>query len=261
MLRLALGTILSLLPRRWRRERPLAEALPWQQGAVLSGLLESLLALAAMVYWYSYAVVHWSANAFDSAMRNGPEAQVPGQAIGFSALVLWALYPQTWGLAFFVLEGLLRSLAAAFTGEVYGTAPLAFVDWCYGKITGRPPDGDDLHRLGAKTHLKLFASAMKEKIATRRLPKLADELIESEQGGEKYLEIHASRPKSEWTPPRIVRVGAAYFRLEQVLSAKTARPFVYRLRQLPAGVPGRTVIVYEQQRPEPRENPDIAEEG
>ncbi len=95
MLRLALGTILSLLPRRWRRERPLAEALPWQQGAVLSGLLESLLALAAMVYWYSYSVVHWSANAFDSAMRNGPEAQVPGQAIGFSALVLrrrWLLW-------------------------------------------------------------------------------------------------------------------------------------------------------------------------
>ncbi len=117
-----------------------------------------------------------------------------------------------------------------------------------------------MHRLGAKTHLKLFVSAIKEKIATRRLPKLADELIASEQGGEKYLEIRASRPKSEWTPPRIVRVGAAYFRLEQVLSAKAARPFVYRLRQLPAGVPGRTVIVYEQ-RSEPRETPEISEEG
>ena len=261
MLRLALGAIFSLLPRRWRGERPLAEALPWRQGAVLSGLLESLLALIAMVYWYSYAVVHWSANAFDSALRNGPESQVPGQAIGFSALVLWVLYPQTWGLAFFVLEGVVRSLAAAFTGQVFGTAPLAFVDWCYGKITGRPPEGDDLHRLGAKTHWKLFVSAMKEEIATRRLPKLADQLIESEHGREKYLEIHASRPKSEWIPPRIVRVGATYFRLEQVLSAKTTRPFVYRLRQLPAGVPGRTVIVYQQPRPEPRETPDISEKG
>ena len=145
MWRLALGTVLSPLPRRWRVALQPGKGLPWVSATVLSGLLESLLAFVGLVYWYYLSVTTWAANAMDSALRNGPESAVPGQAIGFSALVLLLLYPFSWLMIFFVIEGLVRWLAAAFIEQTFGILPLAFADWCYGKATGRPAEGDALH--------------------------------------------------------------------------------------------------------------------
>jgi len=80
------------------------------------------------------------------------------------------------------------------------------------------------------------------------LPELEDELVESTRAGESFLEIHASRPKPEWVPPRVVRIGDAYFRLEEWSPGKSPRPFVFALRRLAAGVPGRSVILYQAPR-------------
>jgi hypothetical protein len=248
MWRLALGTILSLLPRRWRTVLRLREAIPWTRATLLSGFLESLLALLGLVSWYSHSVTRWAANALDSALRNGPERAVPGQAIGFSALVLWLIHPLTWLIGFFVIEGLLRLLAAAFTGQIFGTAPLAFADWSYGKLTGRPLEGDALHTLSARAQYRSIVSAVREKIIVASLPEIADELLEQSAGGEAFLEIHSSRAKAEWIPPKTVRIGDAYFRLEQLAQGNAPRPFIFRLRRVAAGAPGRTVIVYESPR-------------
>jgi hypothetical protein len=95
-----------LTPGRWRAGLRLNEAIPWVRATVCSGFLESLLAFFARIDWYSRSVTTWAANAFDSALRNGPERAVPGQAIGFSALVLWVIHPLTWLIGFFVIEGL-----------------------------------------------------------------------------------------------------------------------------------------------------------
>jgi hypothetical protein len=248
MWRLALGTILSLLPRRLRTVLRLNEAIRWTRATVLSGFLESLLALLGLVGWYSHSVTTWAANALDSALRNGPERAVPGQAIGFSALVLWVIHPLTWLIGFFVIEGLLRLLAAAFTGQIFGTAPLAFADWCYGKVTGRPLEGDALHTLSATAQYRSIVSAVREKLIVAGLPGIADELLEQSAGGEVFLEIHSSRAKAQWIPPKTVRSGDAYFRLEQLAQGNAPRPFIFRLRRVAAGAPGRTVIVYESPR-------------
>ena len=248
MWRLALGILLSILPQRWRDPLRLNESIPWEPATVLSGFVESLLALILLVYWYSHSVTTWAANALDSALRGGPDSAVPGQAIGFSALVLWILHPLTWLIAYFILEGLVRLLAAAFTDQIFGTLPLAFVDWCYGKAKRRPPEGDALHTPGTRAQLQSLFSALKEKIIVSRLPEVEDELVESTCTGESFLEIHSSRPKPEWIPPRVVRIGDAYFRLEQISQGKSPRPFVFALRRLAAGVPGRSVILYQAPR-------------
>ncbi len=248
MWRLALGAILSLLPRRWRAALRLQEALPWARSTVFSGFLESLLAFLALVKWYSYSVPTWAGNALDSALRNGPERSVPGQAIGFSALALWLIHPLTWLIGFFVFEGLLRLLAAAFTEQIFGTLPLAFVDWCIGKATGRPTEGDALHTPNARELVRSIISTVKEKMLAARFPEVADELVERFEGGEAFLEIHSSRAKAEWTPPKTVRIGDAYFRLEELKQSNAPRPFIFRMRRVAAGAPGRTVIVYESPR-------------
>ena len=245
MWRFVLGTILSALPRRWRSWFRLERAIPWPS-AMLSGFAESLLALAGLVYWYSHSVTKWAANAMESAMRNGPEAQVPGQAIGFSALVLWLIHPLTWGVGFFALEGTVRLLAAVSTEQSLATLPLVAVDWTYGKLSGRRPEGDAKHLPGMKELAGQFISGVKHGVRALRLPKLNDECKEVVESEELFLEIHASHAKGDWIPPRVVRAGAVYFRLEQALNGEGPRPFIYRLRRLEAGVPGRTVIVYER---------------
>jgi hypothetical protein len=245
MWRLALGIILSLLPRRWLTTLRWNQAIPWVPATVLSGFLESLLSFFALVDWYSHSVTQWAANAMDSALRNGPERAVPGQAIGFSALVLWLIHPLTWLIGFFVIEGLVRLLAAAFTEQIFATLPLAFADWCYGKATGRPAEGDALHMPSGREQLQSIVSIVKGKIIAARFQEVADELVELSEGGEAFLEIHSSRAKAEWIPPKTVRIGDVYFRLEQLAQGNVPRPFIFRLRRLAAGAPGRTVIVYE----------------
>ena len=239
---------MSPLPRRWRVALQPAKGLPWVSATVLSGLLESLLAFVGFAYWYYFSVAAWAANAMDSALRNGPERAVPGQAIGFSALVLLLLHPFSWLLIFFVIEGLVRWMAAAFTGQTFATLPLAFADWCYGKATGRPVEGDALHTPGARRQVHSFILAVKEEITAMWLPVVADELLERSEGGDAYLEIHSSHRKAEWVPPKTVRIGDRYFRLEQLAAGAKPRPYIFRLRRVAAGVPGWNVIVYEPPR-------------
>jgi len=83
------------------------------------------------------------------------------------------------------------------------------------------------------------------KIIAACFQEVADEPVELSEGGEAFLEIHSSRAKAEWIPPKTVRIGDVYFRLEQLAQGNVPRPFIFRLRRLAAGAPGRTVIGYE----------------
>jgi len=248
MWRIILGVLLSALPRRWRAPSLLEQPIPWERCAILSGLLESLLALLALVSWYSHSVTTWAANALDSALRGGPEASVPGQAIGFSALVLWCLHPLTWFIAYFVIEGVVRFLAAVSAEQILPSWPLAISDWTYGKLMHRQPEGDALHTPTARQQLRSLASTVKLSAKTAGLQDLPDELIEWSEDADLLLEIRSSRAKPEWVPPKVVRIGVSYYRLESNAEGPRPRPFVYRLRRLAAGVPGRHVLLYEPPR-------------
>jgi hypothetical protein len=248
MWKIVLGVALSVLPRRWRAPSLLEQAIAWERCAILSGLLESLLAMLGLIFWYSHSVTTWAANALDSALRGGPEASVPGQAIGFSALVLWCLHPLTWFIAYFVVEGVVRFLAAVSTEQILPSWPLAIVDWSYGKLTHHPPEGDALDTPTAKQQVKSLAATVRQSAKTAGLVELADERLESADAGETILEIHSLRSKAEWTPPRVVRVGQLYYRLEAASEGSRPRPFIYRLRRLAAGVPGRNVLLYQPPR-------------
>jgi hypothetical protein len=158
MYRIALGVVLSVLPRRWRAPSLFEQAIPWVRSAILSGLL----AMLALIAWYSHSVATWAANALDSVLRGGPEASVPGQAIGFSALVLWCLHPFTWFIAYFVVEGVIRFLAAISTEHILPSRPLVIVDWSYGKLTHRPNQGDALHTPTAKQQMQSLTAAVRQ---------------------------------------------------------------------------------------------------
>lgn len=71
-----------------------------------------------------------------------------------------------------------------------------------------------------------------------------DELRFRKEEGEELLEIRASRRKPDWDPPRVVYIEDAYYRLEASATKTGPRPFLYTLRRLSAGVPGRNVLIY-----------------
>lgn len=77
------------------------------------------------------------------------------------------------------------------------------------------------------------------------IPDVCDEICPRHDESGETLEICASRQKKEWDPPRVIRFEGAYYRLESYSVGVGARPFRYVLRRLAAGVPGRTVLIYD----------------
>src|SRR6186997_798282 len=135
------GIPLSVLPRRWRAVSKIPEeTVPWVSAAILSGILESILAVGGLTYWYSYSVTTWAAEALDSALNNGPTAGYYPHVLGLAAFVVWCIHPLTWLLASFFAEGLVRIVAAISIEQILPMWILAFADWCFGKFTDRPPE-------------------------------------------------------------------------------------------------------------------------
>jgi hypothetical protein len=238
-----LGPFVSLLPRRWRRGLSFYEAVHWKSASIVSGIAESIFALAALMVWYSYSVTTWVSNALDSALSKNAPTGITDHEIGFAALVIWATHPLTWAIAYVGVEGMAR-LCAAFTDTVLGIFPLYLVEKIYSKIRGQK----DPEVLGApkfaQSHVSSYMETMREKMMTAKLPLVPDELFTERDAAEEFLEIRSCRAKPEWDPPRVVRYGDRYYRLEELKRGSALRPFVYKLRRLSAGVPGRTVLVY-----------------
>jgi len=236
---LLLGPFLSFLPSRWRAGLPLSSSLHWPVAAALSAAVEFLLAVLAFLAWYSYSVTHWAADTVESAIRNG--ADIPPNGVGLAALATMFLHPLTWLIVFFQLEAIVRFLAGAFTGNAFGTFPLFVLDKIFVRFAstggGQPPTG-------AETAWSSFVSAIRQRINSLRLPVLPDELVHTKDAEGQVLAVHSSHRKPGWDPPRIVFSDDVYYRLERVSEQAGARPYVYFLRRLPAGVPGRSVIQY-----------------
>jgi hypothetical protein len=236
---LLLGPLLSLLPRRWRESHPLFSRIHWPIAGALSGMIESFFALLAFVYWYSYSVTHWAQDAVYSAIQKG--ASIPPHAVGFAALAVMFLHPVTWLISSCAIEGAVRFLGPAFTGNVLGILPLFLLDKVWtgftsGRRAERPAD--------ATNNWSSFFSSIRQRAAFLRNPVLPDEVRYSADAAGEVMLIASSRPKSGWEPPRIIRCKDLYYRLEAASEQSGPRPFLYVLRRLPAGVPGRTVICY-----------------
>ncbi len=241
MLSYTLGPFLALLPRRWRESLPFHASVNWSPAVLLSGILESVVALIALVYWYSYSVTHWAADAVFAAIQNG--AQIDPRTIGFAGLAVMFLHPLTWIIAYSGVEGMVR-LCAAFTDTTLGVLPLFLADKLYLQLAR----GGNPLAIGAnnfsQSHLASGIRAVRERVLMARLPLVPDELHFATRGSDEILEIHSCRAKTEWTPPRVVRHEDRYYQLEACSERAAPRPFVYTLRRLSAGVPGRSVLIY-----------------
>ena len=238
-----LGPFLSLLPRRWRRALPFYDAVDWRSAAILSGLAESVMALSALLYWYSHSVTTWVSRALDNVLSKNAPTTITDHDIGFAALVIWATHPLTRAIAFVGVEGLTRVLAA-LADTVLGLFPLYLLEQIYTKILrcGAPEPAAAVKF--SQSHVASYVGSMREKVVSARLSQVPDEHYILKNAAEEILEIRAWCAKPDWNPPHVVRYDDRYYRLEDSARGSGPRPFVYKLRRLAAGVPGRTVLIY-----------------
>jgi hypothetical protein len=252
MLIYLLGPFLALLPNRWRKALPFYQSVPWHAAAILSGLAESILALVALMYWYSYSVSTWVSRGLDHVLSQNAPTTITDHEIGFAALVLWATHPLTWAIACVGIEGAVR-LCASFSDSVLGLFPLYLLETIYSKIFRRGVPEPASAVKFSQSHVSSYVGTLKDMALTARLTQVPDELCVANYQEEEFLEIRAWRAKPDWTPPRVVRYGDRYYRLEESAKGPGPRPFMYKLRKLSKGVPGRSVLTYS-----PEEEPVIA---
>jgi len=238
-----LGPFLSLLPARWRKALPFCQSVHWRSAAILSGLAESILALVALMYWYWYSMSTSLSHLADLALDGKTAPGTTDHHLAFAALLVWSTHPLTWGIAFFGIEGAAR-LCAAFTDTVLGVFPLYLVEKIYSMIfrRGAPQPAGAVEF--SRSHVSSYVGTVKDKVLSARLAQLPDELRVAKNDSEEFLEIRAWCAKPEWTPPRTVRYEDRYYRLEESSRCSSPRTFIYKLRRVTAGVPGRTVLIY-----------------
>ena len=102
---------------------PAGSAMECRRAAVLSGFGEAVIALIALIYWYSHYMTLMMDHALDAAITGKLPPGVTDHEIGFTALVIWATHPLTWLLAYAGVEGSVRLVGAAFTETNLGIFP------------------------------------------------------------------------------------------------------------------------------------------
>jgi hypothetical protein len=224
------GPFFSLLPASWRAKLPSAQEINWRRATFLSGVLEVLASLGALVVWYSYSVTHHIPLPLSLALRAHPEIETPPQLVGLMGYILVALNVVTWVIAWFGFEGVIRACGVAVTGEIVGTLPLWLIDQFYRFSRWRSQD--------------------------RRRPPLApDEVAWCKDGQTEVLRVMSCRPKPTWNNRPTVRIKEDFFQVEKPVPGSRPRPYAYLLRRLKPGEIVRGLENYDPQAP-PQETPE-----
>lgn len=193
------GPFLAFLPARWKRAHLGELPVNWGIATLISGILEAIAAIVALVAWYSVFVT-----------GAGPAIwkYFPWPYAGEIGLLSFCMHPLTWVIGYFAGEGVVRMLSGLIAGEAPGSLPLVMID----RIMLRGKEG-----------------------SKNTIPPLAkDKVI---RGGPSWdLKIASCRPKEHWKYPLTIRYQGEFFRVQGEMpeDASPERPHVYQLVRLPS---------------------------
>ena len=140
-------------------------------------------------------------------------------------LVASVVNPVTWIVFYLFVEGAFRAVGAAITDETLGTLPLFLADRIY-----------------------LF---VRRKLWDPEPMSVRDLVTRDDSRADWQLKIESCRAKREWNVGRLLRYENRYYRIESSSQESGARPFVFLLRSIAAGVSSYSVILYSPETPAP----------
>jgi hypothetical protein len=113
------GPFLAFLPKRWRAGRFNNISVNWERATLISGFVEAITAIVALVVWYSI---------FVSGAGPAIWKYFPWPYAGEVGLLSFYVHPFTWVICYAGFEGAVRMLAGLTTEEAPGTLFLVLVD-------------------------------------------------------------------------------------------------------------------------------------
>jgi hypothetical protein len=190
----------------------IAERTRW---TVLYGPVLSLVPGRWRVGRFGDRYAHWATG---TMISGGFECIV---AVNF--FCAWGFLPRSsnsllWIGMYFLTDGAWRTATAVFNGDAAGTVLLELLS--------------EASVVGWRRAWIL------------RHPAVNDLVTPDETREEWQLKIEASRAKKDWDVGRMILFNERYFRIESLAQIEGARPFVYLLRSLAAGVPSMRVLRY-----------------
>ncbi|MBI2955872.1 MAG: hypothetical protein HYY26_01035 [Acidobacteria bacterium] len=207
------GALLSLLPPRYRRAVGWLPEVHFQKAAFLSGLLQSLGCLIAIIFRYLFFFQHRVMDLGGQVIARGAEEALGAKsvqfAMGFTTTIEYIFHPVTLLLIYFALEGAVRFVAALVTGEIVGTLPLYAVGWAHGRLAGWR--------------------------AERALGPRIPDTVERGDGREFDFHIASCRPKANWDRLMTIAYDEQLYEVVKEERSAPPRPFVYLLRRIPEG--------------------------
>jgi hypothetical protein len=130
-----------------------------------------------------------------------------------------------WIGMYFLTDGAWRTATAVFNGDAAGTILLELIA--------------EASAVGWRRAWML------------RHPVVVDVVTADDRREDWQLKIESSRAKQEWGAGRLILYQERYYRIESRIQLEGARPFVYLLRSLPAGVPSLRVLKYRPNEDNP----------
>jgi len=205
-----LGPFDALLPKRWRFVEKSTSARFMARSTMISGIIESVVALLVLRYWYM-TVLGWISDAYVSkALSKDPgwTTYTPPEYVGGAGFMLIAGNPITWIILYFGLEGVVRLTAAAIAGQSFGSLPLCVIDFVVGLAT--------------------------RSRGSRELPLVPDEILRGNASCD--LRIASCQKRPDWEYPFTIRYEGVFFQVIGLNSLRNGpRPYIYSLRRLPLG--------------------------
>jgi len=211
------AVLLSFLPKRCRDAFTPFE-IP-SVGGILGGLFESVLGFGLLIHSYSTFMNERLEAAslllMERAAEKGGESAVA--SIGGFAFIDFLFRITTIVFVFFLVEGLIRVIAAIASRETVPMLPLKLLEYANAQ----------------------FSTQQRERSMGARL---RDEVIIDPTG--QSLRIASCRPK-EWNQLTTISHEGQFYELVDEQKATTPRPFIYQLRKKPAAAVIRGIYAYD----------------
>jgi hypothetical protein len=209
--------ILSFLPKRYRYAFTTFE-IP-SSGSIIGGFLESAVAFGLLIHSYSTYMNERLAAIplllMEKAAEKGGESAVA--SMGGFVLIDFCFRITTILFAFFLLEGVVRVIAAIASRETVPSLPLKVLEYVHAQVSAEQKE----RSMGAR---------------------LRDE-VQVDPTGER-LQVASCRPK-QWNQLTTVSHDGQFYELITEQKASAPRPFVYLLRKKPPTAVIRGICAYD----------------